>query len=190
MQDKDGNVEIGYFTVRRTSDETGYIGAILVIDASGIPKEFRCTHPVKPSAPQRALYGNNLEPYIFFELCGRPLVNAISSHPSAMIVESREFLSLREYVNIPVIQFEKLGEIFVVGADIEGKQTAYHQSRLDSVGGGFDPLGVDTMQGFESDYESTKAPLEIIYERVDLFEPFERITTALRVLAERDERFR
>ena len=79
VADRGKEVTLAYFTVRRTQDQEGYIGAILVIDNHGIPKEFRCTHPIRPTVVQKALYGNNLESQISFELCGKPLIGELTN---------------------------------------------------------------------------------------------------------------
>ena len=46
---------IVYFAMRSTLDGEGHIGAALVVDTKGIPLEFRCSVPVRPSAVQTAL---------------------------------------------------------------------------------------------------------------------------------------
>ena len=55
---------VAFLSVHSTKDGEGYLGGLLVTDETGIPKEFRCTHPVRPSATQKALYGANLKPHV------------------------------------------------------------------------------------------------------------------------------
>jgi hypothetical protein len=69
------NVLLGFLTLQETLNKDGYIGAILITDTGGVPQEFRCTHPVKPTVIQKPLYGDTLEPYIGVNLCGVPLVD-------------------------------------------------------------------------------------------------------------------
>lgn len=187
------SIEIAYFAVRETSDGAGFIGAILVTNERGIPIEFRCTHPVRPSATQKALYGDNLEPFIYFELCGKPLMSSISSRPVACLVESRRTLGLREFVSIPVLHVEALSEMLTPDDDTmeptagtSGRRTV----RLDSMSDDFDPVVVHAFQGFETDNDAVNASLEQVFKHVDLIEPFERIDLALQVLSARDERFK
>jgi hypothetical protein len=78
--------DIAFFVVRQTLDVQGHIGAVLVVDSQGIPIEFNCTHPVRPTTVQKALYGNNLDTFIAFELCGGPLLNGLKSSPGACLV--------------------------------------------------------------------------------------------------------
>ena len=52
---------VAFLAVHTTPDDEGYLGGILVTDEAGIPKEFRCTHPIRPTATQKALYRANLK---------------------------------------------------------------------------------------------------------------------------------
>ena len=182
-------IELAFFAVRRTQDQEGYIGAILVIDNHGIPREFRCTHPVRPTLVQKALYGNNLEWHIGFELCGKPLLGELTSHPVACLVESTGMLGLREAVPLPVVHAQRLGDMLGVSAQTDG-ESGGRIERLDSEINDFQPLAVHCYGGFETDIEETLPALRRVFQYVDLMEPFERITTAVTVLGERDERFR
>jgi len=46
---------LAFLSLCETLSRDGYIGAILVTDERGIPQEFRCTYPVKPTMIQRVL---------------------------------------------------------------------------------------------------------------------------------------
>ena len=186
---------IAFFAVPQTGDDQGYIGAVLVTDERGIPKEFRCTHPVRSTVVQKALYGHNLESHMSFQLCGKPLLGALTSHPVACLVESRGMVVLRESVSVPVLYVQRLGEVLAVDSNQPGQESgsgpvSNRTLRLDSRLGGFQPLAVYCYPGQENDIELTRTALEQVFQYVDLLEPFERITTALVALAERDERFR
>ena len=194
-QANQSDISVAFFVVRRTADGEGYISGALAIDDRGVPKEFRCTHPIRPSAAQRALYGGNLDSHINLELCGKPLVDALTVNPIAMLVETPSLLPLRELVTLPVLHVERLDEVLraetsetndTFGTRVAGKE----ERRLESEVSEFQPLAVDCHRGFEGDFDQTREALEKIFERVDLLEPFERITTALQVLAERDEKFK
>ena len=110
-----------FFAVRRTHDGQGYIGAILVTDTRGIPTEFRL-HPVQPSSVQRALYGGNLS-YIGIDLCGKPLVESLTSKPLVCLVESAELVSLRDIVDLPIVHAQRsAGLVEAQGIDNENGQ--------------------------------------------------------------------
>ena len=184
-------MNIAYFAVHPTSDEQGYLGAMLVIDQIGVPQEFRCTLPVRPSAPQKALYGNTLEPYLFNELLGVPLARAVTSNLSAFIVGNTMLLQLREHLESPLLHLEELGEsLSVHSSSADAATTLNRTHRIEGYHGGFKPVSAMTQVGYEGDYEKIKEDLEQMANYVDLLEPFERITTALNVLRERDDRFK
>jgi hypothetical protein len=182
------SIKAAFFAVRQTNDKQGYIGAIFVTDERGIPLEFRCTQPVKPSQVQRSLYGNNLESHISYQLSGRPLLDSLTNRPVFCIVEARSMLGLREFVNLPVVHVQRLTD--TLGA-VQGKSnSAESVKRLDNEQHTFQPMSVMTHPSFENDYDGVKTALEVVFQHVDLLEPFQRITTALQALAERDQRFR
>ncbi len=44
---------LGFLSLYETTSHDGYIGSLLITDPHGIPQEFRCTHPIKPTAIQK-----------------------------------------------------------------------------------------------------------------------------------------
>ena len=62
---------LAFLGIYETASHDGFIGAVLVTDHKGIPQEFRCTHPVKPTSIQKPLYGDALEPLLFFRFYGQ-----------------------------------------------------------------------------------------------------------------------
>jgi len=142
-----GDFNIGFFAVRETTDKKGYISGILVTDSKGIPTEFRCTHPVRPTTAQRALYGNTLEDHVTIELCGKPLIESLTTSPIGCLVESRKIVALRELVSLPVLHIERLGDALTVDNETLMSGTA----RLDNNTLGYQPLSVHCFSGFESD---------------------------------------
>ena len=183
MSDQENNALIAYFAVHPTQDKKGFMGGILVINRQGVPQEFRCTLPLRPTVAQRALYGNILEPYMFNELIGTPLVKALTAPPNCCLVERGMMLGLRERMEVPVIHLEKYGE----SLSPDGGQ-AQHR-RLDSSLGGFLLITAITHHDYDTDFESVQKLLEQIFNDVDLLEPFERIATSFKALSERDPRF-
>ena len=184
MTTQENDAFIAYFAVHPTEDRKGFLGGMLVIDSRGVPQEFQCTLPARPTAAQRALYGNTLESYLFTELIGVPLVNSLNSSPNCVIVGNRMLLGLREHVETPVIHLEKYGE------SLNPSSGQLQHKRLESSLGGFQPITANTYNGYTADYESVREMLEQIFNHVDLLEPFERISTSFEVLSKRDSKFR
>ena len=184
-------VQVAFLAIRPTQDATGYLGGILVTDEMGVPQEFRCTHPIRPTAAQRALYGGTLTPHVFNHLLGLPLIQALTTRPSFCCLEDPMLLQLAHDVSIPLVHLQRLGEVLSVdGPQSDGVNIPQTTRRVDSNRSGFQPISATFGHGHETDWEEISDDLERVFSQVDLLEPFERITTAIKVLAERDERFR
>ncbi len=176
---------IGFLTLAQTKQKDGYIGAILITDNRGVPVDFRATHPVKPSAVQKTLYGDALEPYVAVELCGKRLLRGVRTQPKLLIVNRSDLLDVHRSAECPVALLRRAGETF--GFQADGRPAG---SRIDSPSGRFQPLAMDLPPGKAADEERTQQLVEAAFNYVDLLEPFERITKALEVLATQDAAFR
>lgn len=179
---------LGFYTLNETQDGDGYLGAILITDDRGRPLEFRVTHPVKPSAFQRPLYGDALEPYIGVELCGERLLTGLDHEIDLLIVSQRYLLDIREAVSCPVMYLERAGDAIEVESNA-GDSRAWATGRVTSASGRFQPVAVTVLGEWEQDLERGRAMLEEAFGRMDLLEPFERMSRALELLAKEDQRF-
>ena len=171
--------------MEQTKQKDGYIGAILVTDSRGVPVDFRATHPVKPSAVQKTLYGDALEPYVALELCGKPLLQAVRTNPDLLVINRSDLLDIHRSAKCPVALLRRAGETFEVQAD--GRPAG---SRIDSPSGRFQPLAMDLPPGVAADQDHIQRLVEAAFNHADLLEPFERIAKALEVLATQDAAFR
>lgn len=183
------NFHIGYVAVRTAKDGDGYIGSLLVIDEIGVPQEFRCTRPIRPTDAQRALYGKSMDRYIMIELLGLPLHRALQTRPRFYIVDQPLWLHLRPGVGVPVIYMEQYGERLTTSFDSDDTDQKRDTHQVESGSGEFQPVVVTYMRGYESDHGTVLNDLERVFEQIDLLEPFLRIDTAISVLTERDQRF-
>ena len=182
---------VAFLAVRPTQDGEGYLGGLLVTDETGIPQEFRCTHPLRPTAPQKALYGDTLKPHIFNQLVGLPLIRASTTSPVFCCVEEPILLQLGDDVNLPVVHLQRLGEVLAVDApQANGLKSPQKPRRIDSERVGFQPISANFGHGHEPDLETILDDLQRVFNQIDLLEPFDRITTAINTLVERDDRFR
>ena len=107
VNQEEQNTILGFLALYETSGQEGYLGAILITDQQGIPQEFRCTHPVKPTTIQKPLYGNTLQPYIGIKLCGIPLIESIQNKPSLLVVREEFLLDVRPACPFPVVAIRK-----------------------------------------------------------------------------------
>ncbi len=183
----DAYERLGFLSLNRTESEDGYLGALLVTDANGLPLEFRVTHPVKPTAIQRPLYGDSLEPYIGATLCGKQLFAASERKPQVIIVGSEFMLDVREEVTVPVVLAREAGQAIEI--PVEGHD-GRPKSRLLPVAGAFKPLMISAHSLDADIFDEIRNHLEDLSAHLDLLEPFKRIEEALKVLAKQDKRFK
>ena len=208
---------IVYFAMRSTPDGEGHIGSALVVDTKGIPLEFRCSLPVRPSAVQIALYGTPIRDYIAFDLCGQPLLESLTRTPGVCLVESESELNLQEHVSTPVIYVyrtepnrESDGGIGGNGGSVQYRQLVQSRQldehdagpdgqlhkesekerfRLDSPAN-FEPVILRSHPEWKQSFEDFLPDLRGLFGSIDLVEPFNRITAGCRLLCQEDERFK
>lgn len=179
---------IGYLSLLKTLTGDGYLGAILVTDGLGTPLEFRCTHSVKPTAIQKPLYGNALEPYVGVRLCGVPLIQALENKPKLVVVQEGYLLGVRPEIECPAIHVRLAGEaIEVTTAGSESK--APRSQRIDSPSGRFQPVVLAVNEHFPDDLAAASQIAGEVFLNVDILEPFARVAKAIEVLAKQDPKF-
>jgi hypothetical protein len=164
----DASTLIAFLTLRETASQDGYIGAILTIDPQGMPKEFRCTHPVKPTAIQKPLYGNMLEPYIAIELCGKPLLQSIQNKPSLVVVEREYLLDVRAFSPYPVIFVRRAGEIIEVTPSNSATPIS-PKFRVECSTGRFQPIVITTHPDYSDDL-AIRPDIEEVFAHLDFLE--------------------
>jgi hypothetical protein len=175
------NMKFGFLEFTGTEAGDGYFGAIMVTDSRGVPLEFRCTRPVKPSMVQRTLYGNSLGKYVAVSLCGTPLIAALENKPDFLFIRSKD-LSEVDTAGTPLILIQSLNDTL-----IEKKSESDHSTVITFEGG---DLG--TFKFFVSgtkQSEITGKHVEEMFGGIDPFEPFERMTKAFGVLSKQDNKF-
>ena len=179
---------LGFLSLHQNSGQDGYLGALLVTDYQGVPQEFRCSQPVKPTAIQKPLYGEVLIPYIGVTLCGVPLIGSLKSEPSLIILEQEYLLGVRPSTVCPTAFVQRVGEAIEVST---GSQEDSGQKRkIDCPSGRFQPINMSAHPEYPDDLEAAHEILDSVFESLDPLEPFGRIKTAIDVLAKQDERFR
>jgi hypothetical protein len=179
---------LGFLTLLETGTHDGFLGAILVADKRGVPREFRCTYPVKPTTVQRLLYGAALESYVGVQLCGVPLAQSIQCKPDLILVDRECLLDVRSSCACPVVFVRKAGE--AVAIETPGSPDAAAQkARLESPTGKFQPIICAPHPSFSGDSQSARDLLSDPTVVVDPLEPFARIAKAMEVLGKQDLKF-
>src|SRR4030042_3904194 len=146
---------IGFLSLSETQTHDAYMGAILITDLQGIPQEFRCTHPVRPTNIQKPLYGNTLLPYIGVHLCGIPIMQSVQNKPSFVLVNKQFLMDVRTGYDCPIIFIRKAGEAI----DIESSQGDKMQSPkviVDCSNGKYQPISLTCPLGFNDVLSSAK----------------------------------
>ena len=215
MTDRNHSPDICYFAIGSTPDGNGYIGAALVVDAKGIPLEFRCSVPVRPSAIQTALYGVPIRDYIAFNLCSQPLLASLKTNPELCLVESEAEFTLQEHVSIPVFHAYRVASPSETdsqgggGQSVQGRSSHFGEPDgpvANSDGESAEESGADGIQlDSPADFPSVMLrsypdwsrslqhllpDLRRLSENIDLVEPFDRITVGCRLLCQEDKRFK
>jgi len=165
---------------------TSYIGAVLVTDFLGVPVEFRCTHPVRPTEVQKQLYGSTLEKYIGAELCGKPLLKSVQNTPKLTIIKTDYLLAVRPDSVCPVLYVQRAGDVLSVdqGADRTPKEL-----RVEPKNSALHAVVVRAHDRFSEDVSTAKEHLTDLLDSLDPLEPFGRITKAVEALIKQDVRF-
>lgn len=179
---------LGFMSFRESQDPPSYVGAILVTNEYGVPVEFRCTYPIKPTPIQKPLYGDALEPYMGLELCSKPLLASLDHSPSIVVVDREFLLDLQSSSSCPVVFIARAGEAIEVETST-GPGRRWIRRRLSSPSGRFQPIDIQMSEEWSEELDAIRPKVEDIFARLDLLEPFDRIAQALEVLAAQDPRF-
>jgi hypothetical protein len=150
---------LGFLSLNEISTHDGYLGVILITDLQGIPQEFRCTHPVKPTTIQKPLYGNTLEPHIGVNLCGIPLIESLQNKPSLILVHKECLLDVRIAISCPVVFIRRAGEVIEVKTS-DSSEAALKRERIECSTGRFQPIVFAPHPDFNDDSTVAKEILE------------------------------
>ena len=173
-----------------SKDHSGkYFGAVLITDSTGVPLEFRCTHPIKPSLVQKQLYGKMLLPYVSVTLCGLPLLNSLNIKPSLLIVKKDCFLEIREKSDIPIVFIKTSGELLDFQSTTDSTDMLFSEI-IDDRMGKLKPINIYVKNKYKEDIRNNIENLKNIFYKIDPLEPFDRILKALDMISTQDERFR
>ena len=162
-------------------DQThGYFGGLLVISERGIPLEFHCSTPVKPSKAQEILYGATLRSYVLGELIGQALLKQIQAEFEVLLTDQAEMLELELLIPQPVALIEKKAAATNSSAEglpgeapVLASETPFPQIELNRF----------LIRGSVSSnwtVQSIQSALAKLVTYVELDEPFERIHEAIR----------
>ena len=176
-----GERQVGYFCHLRIDDR--HMGAILVTNQIGIPLEFRYTEPVTATKLHKILYGPALERHLHETVIRERLARELRSRPEYFITPYDEkdflgFLAGREMMAIQEMKipgsprgpFTRIREREVITELEDGPTLRLAFSTPD------DPV-----------QRSMVTWLQEIGRTMNVVEPFDRITTALKSLCKEEQ---
>ncbi len=148
----------------------GFCGGYLLLNRWGRPLEFHCTLPVQPDRAQQILFGTTLQPFLFCQHIGRPLVSKTRTIPGAIFVPHPALLGMDELVPTPVIR------IWRDAAD--SRQAAPDGGSAPATG----PLTDSPLQFQTASGQVRSLAWQLVASlqpEMDLLEPFDRIHEAI-----------
>ena len=179
---------LSFLSIEKTENKNGYLGAILVTDTRGVPVEFRCTYPIKPTLIQKPLYGESFLPFIGSELCGKPLLDSLENKPGCIFVNSEFLLHLRPKISLPLSFVRETGKVIEVSSK-EKQSKPLPRERLESPTGKFQPMVINYHPDYKDDRDKINSLFGAVLKNFSPLEPFIRIKKAVEVLAQQDSRF-
>lgn len=181
-----GILIVGFLVVEKTTTEDGYIAALMVTDNRGYPLELKASTPIRPSLVQKTLYGSQLEHYIGVELCGKTLIQQAARKTRLILVPESQLLDISNQVNVNMVAVWRAGE----SIKVEDEAESASRGTIKPTTSTFKPI---VYEGRFIDDANEKESLEFLYQcadRFDLVEAFERIRSALKLLAKEDSRYK
>lgn len=177
---------IGYFTTVQ-SERTGWTGGLLVLNGSGRPLEFQCTLPIRPSRAHEILFGKTLRQHLISEVIGPTLLQKCRTPISLLCCAQAEAATLQE--NLPARpnaagQISAASTIVAIVQDdddeVSNDEVSNHAHRQVLAGHDRVTLGNATLWVAGELIEAAEQTVTGLSDIVDTFEPFERITEAIR----------
>ncbi len=141
---------IGFIQITFNATTGDAVAGMLVTDNTGIPLEFLITSAVRPTRPQRILYGKRLNSFIANDLCGAQLLNDIKMKPKVVFVQDEYMLGLADHTLIPVLvlrQIEQLGTLALRPTVIPPRHKPEYADAIDL--SSLDPDMVDAFERIE-----------------------------------------
>ena len=130
---------------------------------------------------QTTLYGQTLWPHVAVTPVGLPLCRAVAEPPDVVIVNQPDFLEMRGETDKPVLLLTKQGAAMTLA---EGGELKAVRELITSPSGKFDPIVATCHWEHGHDLRLIEH-LRTACSAIDLLEPFERISNALKFVHEK-----
>ena len=156
-----------------------FAGGLMVVDARGLPVDFKYTEPVVPSKLQQVLYGKSLDRHVRHDVIFKHLVERLEPRPALILVDEEALLALgaaAPLVHVMETRLAPLREVATLQPTAEGEW-------LLQVGETGSPLRFRLARA-QAGEESLVAEILLAAARagLDPVEPFGRVRGALELV--------
>lgn len=170
----------GYFATLQTQEM--HMGCLMVTDHLLIPMEFKYTEPIKPTKIHKIIFGKTLEKYITEEVIKKSLLKEIKHLPAVIFVPEIKLLSDATVGKIPMVALEKT-TLPELGNVAETQRIKDKEVIIQSVTSK-NPLKLTFVTPETEAQEKVINIIKAFIEKIDLYEPFSRLETALKTLCQ------
>lgn len=101
-----------------------YAGGLMVVDARGLPVDFKYTEPVVPSKLQQVLYGKSLDKHVRHDVIFKHLLERLDPRPTLVLVDEEGLLGLPASVPLAYVvetRMAPLREVATLAPTAEGE---------------------------------------------------------------------
>lgn len=170
--------KIGYFSSQKNEEQ--YIGGVMITDHMAIPIEFKYTEPIKPTRIHKIIFGKVLEKYIGEEVIKKNLLKDIKNIPAILFVTDIELLGEDTVNHVPIVLLQptSLPGLSAAGEFQRVKDKEIIIQPLTSK----NPLKLTFFSPEPDVQEKVLNILRSFIDKIDLYEPFTRVETALKAL--------
>jgi hypothetical protein len=171
-------LKLGYLKVVHLAPGS-FAGGLMVVDARGLPLDFRYTEPVTPSKVQQVLYGKSLDRHVRQDVIFKHLAEKIEPKPAYLFVDEEILLGLSAAAPLVLVNETRLAPL----REAAQLQAVSETEFLLQAGETGSPLRFKLSKAEPGLAEKiADALLEVSREGLDPTEPFGRIRAALNEL--------
>jgi hypothetical protein len=181
MEEVMEKTKIGYFSSLKTEEQ--YIGGVMVTDSMAIPIEFKYTEPIRPTGIHKIIFGKVLEKYITEEVVKKSLLKEVKNIPAILFVSQLEFLGEDTVNRVPMValQTTTLPALNTAGEFQRVKDKEIILQPMTSK----NPLKLTFYSPEPDVQEKVMNLLRSFIDKIDIYEPFTRVETALKALCQK-----
>lgn len=170
--------KLGYMKIVNLGPHA-FAGGLMIVDARGLPLDFRYTDPVNPSKVQQILYGKALDRHVRQDVIFKHLAEKMEPRPDLLLVDDELLLTLPAVVPVVMVLETRLSPL----REVAQLQMVTDTEYLLQAGETGSPLRLKFAKS-EAGLPTKVADLllEVVAEGLDPVEPFNRIRGAVETL--------